>query len=171
MRLPRLLLAVLTGTAGATLVWVIVVVGPGPGSPEASAEPRPGADPRPALEALRLWDAGRARAWASGDVTALRSLYTRASAAGQRDASMLRTWSDRGLRVEAMQTQVLAVRVVVRTPDRMVLVVTDRLARAVATGRGHRVELPGDRVTTRRVTLRLVGGRWRVASVLPSAEP
>jgi hypothetical protein len=124
------------------------------------------------LAALRTWDAGRARAWASGDVHALRSLYTPESAAGERDAAMLLRWSERGLRVEGMQTQVLAARVAERSPDRVVLVVTDRLARAVATGRGRRVVLPGDSATTRRVTLRLVGGVWRVASVLPvSAQP
>ena len=124
------------------------------------------------LAALRTWDAGRARAWASGDVEALRSLYTPESVAGERDAAMLLRWSERGLRVEGMQTQVLAARVAERSPDRVVLVVTDRLARAVATGRGRRVVLPGDSASTRRVTLRLVGGVWRVASVLPaSAQP
>ena len=134
---------------------------------------RPEAVPvAPALDALRSWDAGRARAWASADVAALRALYTAGSAAGGRDVSMLRRWRDRGLRVEGMQTQVLATRVEVHTADRLVLVVTDRLARAVAVGQGRRVLLPADQSTRRRVTFSRVGARWLVASVVPvSAQP
>lgn len=125
-----------------------------------------------ALLALRQWDEARARAWASADIAALRSLYTRASAAGERDASMLLRWRDRGLRVEGMQTQVLAAAVVAQAPDRLVLVVTDRLAHAIASGGGERAVLPSDGASTRRVTLVRVDGRWRMASVLPaSAQP
>jgi hypothetical protein len=125
-----------------------------------------------ALLALRQWDEARARAWASADTAALRSLYTRGSAAGERDASMLLRWRGRGLRVEDMQTQVLAVTLVAQARDRLVLVVTDRLARAVAVGGGERAVLPGDGATTRRVTLVRVKGRWRMASVVPaSAQP
>ncbi len=125
-----------------------------------------------ALSVLRQWDDARARAWASADVAALRSLYLPGSTAAARDVSMLLRWRERGLRVERMQTQVLAIRVVTESPDRLELVVTDRLALAVAAGRGQRAVLPADGVTTRRVTLRRVGGVWRVASVLPaSAQP
>jgi len=120
----------------------------------------------PALVALQSWDAGRARAWASADVAALQALYTAGSAAGERDASMLLRWRERGLRVEDMQTQLLATQVVAQTADRLVLVVTDRLASAVAVGRGPRALLPADQPTTRRVTFRRVGARWLVASVL-----
>ena len=71
-----------------------------------------------------------------------------------------------------MQTQVLAAEVVAQSADRLVLDVTDRLARAIASGRGQPVVLPSDGVTTRRVTFRQVDGRWRVASVVPvSAQP
>jgi hypothetical protein len=124
-----------------------------------------------ALLVLRQWDEARARAWARADVGALRSLYLPDTAAGVRDASMLLRWRDRGLRVEGMQTQVLAARVVAQGDDRLVLVVTDRLARAVASGRGGRAVLPADRATTRRITFRLADGRWRVASVLPASAP
>jgi hypothetical protein len=125
-----------------------------------------------ALLVLRDWDEARARAWASADVAALRSLYLPDAAAGVRDASMLLRWRARGLRVEDMETQVLAARVVAQADDRLVLVVTDRLTSAVAVGRGPRALLPGDQATTRRVTLRRVDGRWRVCSVVPvSAQP
>lgn len=163
MRLNRLVLGVVTACLVA-----------GCGGPRDVGEAREAVgvpDVAAPLAALRTWDAGRARAWASGDVEALRSLYTETSAAGERDASMLRRWSRRGLRVEGMQTQVLAARVVERSPDRVVLVVTDRLARAVAVGGGRRVVLPGDAPTTRRVTLRLGGSGWRVASVVPQGSP
>ena len=172
MRLPRLLLGVLALTACAVVAWLaVVVIETRPGSPDGRAESEEvPVDVGQALVALRTWDAGRARAWASGDVAALRSLYTRSSKAGERDASMLRRWRDRGLRVEGMQTQVLAVRVVDQSAYRMVLVITDRLASAVATGGGRRVALPRDGATTRRVTLWLVDGVWRVAAVLPATD-
>ena len=165
MRPTRLLLALLVACVCAAAVGLVVVLGPA-AQPDSGAASRP-VDDGPALAALRAWDAGRARAWASGDVAALRSLYTAGSAAGQRDAVMLARWQDRGLRVEGMQTQVLAARVVDHAAGRLVLVVTDRLARAVAVGPGRRVVLPSDGATTRRVTLHLVDGVWRVASVLP----
>ena len=165
MRPPRLLLALLVVCVCAAAAWLAVVVGPTVHPEKGAAAPR--SDDGPALAALRAWDAGRARAWASGDVAALRSLYTASSAAGERDAAMLARWQDRGLRVEGMETQVLAARVVDHSRGRLVLEVTDRLARAVAVGPGRRVVLPSDGATTRRVTLHLVDGVWRVASVLP----
>lgn len=118
---------------------------------------------------LREWDQRRAGAWAAGDLDGLRSLYVPGSAAGVRDAAMLAAWRDRGLRVEGMQTQLLAARVSAQTADRLVLVVTDRLLGAVATRRGHRWELPADQATTRRVVVERVGGQWRVSRV--SAQP
>lgn len=168
MGLPRLLLGVLTLTAGAVVAWVVVVVigtEPAPTSPVRHTTDSEAVDP--ALATLREWDAGRARAWASADVDALRSLYLPGSAAGAQDVAMLQRWRERGLRVTGMQTQTLAARVAEQSPDRLVLVVTDRLARAVATGRGQRALLPLDGPTVRRVTLRLVGGVWLMASVMP----
>lgn len=139
-----------------------------------SREKRParGETTAAALMVLRQWDDARARAWARVDIAALRSLYLPDSAALERDLSMLVRWRERGLRVERMQTQVLALQVVAESTDRLELVVTDRLARAVAAGRGQRAVLPADGVTTRWVTLRRVGEVWRMASVLPaSAQP
>lgn len=164
MRQTRLLLGTIAMTFAAACAVVLVAPGSGSGGERAAAgRSLPAVD---SLAVLRRWDAGRARAWARADSIALGSLYTPGSAAGARDAEMLRQWSDRGLRVEEMQTQVLAARVVRRTPDEMVLEVTDRLAHAVAAGRGTRVELPADRATSRTVTLRRVGGTWLVAAVL-----
>ena len=164
---PLALLRVLLGAgACAVVAWLVVILAPTAPPERGTTVARP--DAGPALAALRSWDAGRARAWASGDVDALRSLFTAGSAAGLSDVAMLRRWRERGLRVEGMETQVLAARVAGRSRDRLVLVVTDRLASAVAVGPGRRVGLPSDGVTTRRVTLRLVDGAWRVASVLPA---
>jgi hypothetical protein len=111
---------------------------------------------------LREWDQRRAAAWASGDPAALRSLYVPGSTAGDRDAARLSTWLDRGLRVRRLETQVLRTQVITRRPARLVLSVTDRVARAVVTGR---VRLPDDAPSTWRITMRRFAGEWLVASV------
>lgn len=172
MNLPRVLLAVL-----AVLTCSLVVVGvtalvdrpPPRPRPTATGQAAPAPTPEPprttALSALRQWDASRAAAWAGGDVPALRELYTRSSEAGRRDVSMLRRWVERGLRVQGMQMQVLDSAVVEESAVRMVVRVTDRLTGAVAVGRGRRVVLPGDGVSSRRIMLRRVAGQWRVAAV------
>ncbi|MCX6399366.1 MAG: hypothetical protein NTX33_05475 [Propionibacteriales bacterium] len=115
------------------------------------------------LAVLRDWDRARADAWAVGDVDALRRLYVRGSEAGRADVAMLRQWSDRGVRVEGMSMQVLAVELRARTARRVVLVVTDRLVGAEAVAPGGAVALPRDRATTRRLVFRKVGGSWLVA--------
>ena len=87
--------------------------------------------------------------------------------AGRRDVRMLRRWRDRGLRVERLRTQLIAVEVERHQAGRWDLLVTDRLVGGVAVGRGLRADLPVDRPSRRRVTLLLDRGRWQVASVLP----
>jgi hypothetical protein len=119
------------------------------------------------VSVLHVWDERRAAAWAAGDVAALRSLYTRRSVAGDHDAARLSRWLDRGLRVRRMQTQVLRAQVLEERPARLVLEVTDRIARAVATGRGRAMPLPADAPSRWRITLRRVQGEWRVAAVRP----
>ena len=189
MTLPRLLLVVLVLTALAALVaGVVGVVGAGDGrSPaarttEGAAAPEAGArapDGRPstrgrqaaALAVLRAWDGRRAAAWAAGDEDALAALYTDGSAAGRRDRAMLRRYVARGLRVRRLRMQVLAGSVRSREAGRIVLVVTDRLAHAVAVGRGVRLELPRDRASRRTVVLRRVAGEWRVARVRAQPSP
>src|SRR6478735_1464958 len=111
---------------------------------------------------LRAWDERRAEAWASGEPRRRRDLYATRSAAGRADRAMLRAWSARGLRVEDLEMQLVAVQVRVWTADRVVLVVSDRLARGVALGGGVRQPLPDDEVSTRVVALARVAGEWRV---------
>lgn len=126
------------------------------------------------LAVLRDWDRSRAAAWAAGDPAALRRLYVPGSRAGRNDVAMLRAWTGRGLRVERMSMQVLAVELRQRTDRRLVLVVTDRLVGAIAVGaRGQTGEtaLPRDRPTTRRLEFRRVGGRWLLASAQEVADP
>ena len=193
MTLPRLLLVVLVLTAlGALAAGVAGVVEGGPSvvvTPERPTSPesrlpvtgnraaKPGratAAPRrrvAALAVLRAWDVRRAAAWAAGDEAALAALYTDGSAAGRRDRAMLGRYGARGLRVRGMRMQVLAGKVRSRTAGRIVLVVTDRLAHAVAVRRGTRVVLPRDRVTRRTIVLRRVAGEWRVAQVWAQASP
>jgi hypothetical protein len=114
---------------------------------------------------LHAWDDRRAQAWASADVDALGDLYTAGSPTGRADQSMLRSWRDRGLRIEGLETQLLSVRVRDRLGGRLALVVTDRVAGGTAVGAGVRVPLPRDEPSTRRVVLRRVAGEWRVSSV------
>ena len=119
----------------------------------------------PPADVLHDWDDRRAAAWSAADVAGLRSLYTPGSAAGRADAAMLRAWRDRDLRVEGLVVQLLAVRVLAASDDRLRLRVTDRVAAGTAVGDRLGVALPTDRATTRVVVLRLVAGEWRVASV------
>jgi len=67
--------------------------------------------------------------------------------------------------VRGMAMQVLDARLRVRTADRMVVVVTDRLTGAVAVGPGVRRPLPEDRASTRTLTLRRGARVWQVVSV------
>ncbi len=175
MTLPRLLLVALVLTAlGAVTVAVVQVVvrDPATGPARASA-PAPGAA-RPdaaGLGVLRAWDEERAAAWSRGDPAALRDLYAARSRAGRRDVAMLRAWTARGLRVRGMRMQVLALEVVRRRGDRLVLAVTDRVAGAVAVGPGVRYELPRDAPSAHTVALVRAAGEWRVAAVRPSPTP
>lgn len=134
---------------------------PDHGPTPSTAHPASGAVVR-AADVLRAWDAARARAWAVGDVAALRDLYV--DRAGVADVRLLRRYADRGLRVEGLTTQLLAVTVLEHAPGRWRLRVTDRLAGGVAVRDGRRVRLPRDEPDTHVVVLtREEGGRWRVA--------
>jgi hypothetical protein len=119
----------------------------------------------PLVEVLRAWDAERADAWARSDSRRLASLYAPSSGAGRRDVAMLRAWSSRGLVVQGLRTQLLAVRELSRSRSTWTLRVTDRLVGGVAVGAGVRRPLPVDAATTRTVVLRRLDGVWRVASV------
>ena len=127
---------------------------------------------RQALRLLQEWDEDRAAAYARGSTRELRGLYVAGSAAGVADVRLLARYRSRALRVVAMRTQVLSVRVLDEEPDRWRLEVTDRLAHAEARRsgslRGVTVVLPRDLPTTRVVTLVRSAGAWRVLSVTDS---
>jgi hypothetical protein len=137
----------------------VVAAAPAAAGPDLPADP---------AAVLHRWDERRSAAWAAGDLRALGRLYVAGSAAGRADVAMLRAWRARGLRVEALEVQVLRVDVRRRVQRRVALVVTDRLVGATAVGPGVREPLPTDRPSTRRVVLRRLAGQWRVAAVSPA---
>lgn len=161
------------------VVWALLLTGcagdrvrePSPaGGAGAEATGRPASFP--ASDVLRRWDRARARAFAEGDLATLRSLYVERSTAGTSDVRMLRAYLHRGLTVEGMRMQVIALEVLRQERRRLRLVVTDRLAGAVAVGPGLRVPLPRDRASRRLVELRRYSVRdpWRVALVRESSR-
>jgi hypothetical protein len=164
----RLLLAAVAVTTAVTTVGVVAAPRhPAHGPPiepvEITAAAAPAAPPQ--VELLRAWDAQRAEAWARGDPSLLRPLYTPDSRAGRHDRAMLRHWRARGLAVQDLHTQLLSVRELSRSATTWTLLVTDRLLGGVAIGEGVTRALPRDEPTTRMVRLRLLDGRWRVAAV------
>jgi hypothetical protein len=164
----KLLVVALTVTATVTSVGVLTAPDHAAFAPPIERVAITAADAPvapPAIEVLQAWDAARAAAWARGDPSLLRRLYTPASGAGHHDRTMLRTWRDRGLVVRGLETQLLSVRELSLSRTTWTLLVTDRLAGGVAVGRGVARPLPQDEPTTRIVRLRLVDGRWRVAAV------
>ncbi|WP_299932541.1 hypothetical protein [uncultured Nocardioides sp.] len=171
---PRRLLPVLTAVACALVVATLVVVVARPDPPPrprfdagSSDPPAPAARPARAGPAavLAAWDERRSAAWAEGDVAALEELYVDGSGAGAADVRLLRDYRRRGLRVEGLATQVLALRVDARSSERLELVVTDRVVGAEAVGAGEPVALPVARPSTRRVVLVREDGSWLVAEV------
>jgi hypothetical protein len=168
MRISGRLALLLGVTVALVAVSVVALVGGRHGESQAVGPAPRSAGPVAAvqaLEVLRDWDAARSRAWGQGNGARLRGLYVAGSTAGRRDVAMLGRWADRGLRVQGMSMQVLGVRLEVRKPRRIVLVVTDRLVAAYALGRGRRYPLPRDNASTRRLEFRRVDGRWLLASV------
>ncbi|NYE38675.1 hypothetical protein F4692_003825 [Nocardioides cavernae] len=163
---PRRLLPALTAVACALVVATVVVTlaRPGPMPPDPVLPDEVGAVGRSSPAAvLAAWDARRARAWAEADVRGLARLYVEGSRAGRADVRLLRHYRERGLRVEGLTTQVLALEVVERGPRRLELVVTDRVVGGEAVGGATAVALPGDRASTREVVLvRGAGGAWQV---------
>lgn len=117
---------------------------------------------------LRAWDRRRADAWSSGDTASLAALYVPGASAGAADVAMLADWRARGLSVDALTTQLLAVQVLDHRPRRWVLRVRDRVTGAVASSAGMAERLPEGTVTERDLVLRRVRRAWRVVSVRPA---
>ena len=170
---PRLLVPILV--VGLLVGVFVVVAWPSapPGEPAAHrGRPPQGAGATARIEAqaagaLRDWDRRRAAAWASGDAEALAALYVPGASAGGADVVMLAAWTARGLAVDDLTTQLLAVHVRAHGPTRWVLRVRDRVTGAVAAGVGRAEQLPAGATSERDVVLRLVRGAWLVASVRP----
>lgn len=152
----------------ATAVFLLVSQGsstPDDGRPAEASSPVSG--PR---EVLADWDARRSAAWAEGDVAALRDLYVADSPTGRADARMLSAYVDRGLRVEGLVTQVLALEVIDESADGLSVRVTDRVVGGVVVGESVSGPLPRDRPTTRTLALQRVDGVWLVATARDQAS-
>ncbi|KRE99755.1 hypothetical protein ASG88_14250 [Nocardioides sp. Soil777] len=158
--LPILLCVTLSAVLGTAALVTLRPGPPGPLSRPVAAAPDDG--PR---SVLADWDARRARAWAAGDVSALRDLYVDGSRSGRADVRMLASYVDRGLTVEGMRTQVLALEVLDESPVSVEVRVTDRIGGAQAVDGETVIPLPDDRPSTRSVVLRLVEGEWLVDEV------
>lgn len=171
---PRRLLPALTALACACVAatTVLVLAGSGGGS-GVDSPPRP-ATARAAASGpagiLATWDERRAAAWAEGDEVVLRRLYVDGSRTGAADVRLLRHYLSRGLTVEDLRTQVLALEVMTRSPERLVVVVTDRVVGGRAVGGASPVALPADRASTRRIVLVRSGQEWLVAEARDQAS-
>lgn len=165
MLLPRVALAAVVSALCCLLLTLVVWWTGDHGPRDVTA---PAAEPT-AVEVVRAWDARRARAWADGDPAALRDLYTVGAAVGRRDVAMLEAYAARGLVVEGLTTQLVAVEEVHVDEDTWVVEVADRVHAGTVVGKGVRRELPRDGVDRRRLTLRRDGETWRVASVVQVA--
>ncbi len=124
-----------------------------------------GADHDPECLLLGGLDVVRARAFVAGDASRLGDVYADERTA-RADVEVLRSYRDRGLRLEGMLMVREACSVSVRAPQRLTLEVVDRLGpTSVVTRSGETRALPHDRPTRRRVVLELTDVGWRVASV------
>ncbi len=171
---PRRLLPVLTAIAcacvTATAVAVLAGSGGGSGPDNPPRPPTARATTSGTARILADWDERRAAAWAAGDVGALGGLYVDGSRTGAADVGLLRHYLARGLTVEDLRTQVLALDTVAQSPRRLVVVVTDRVVGGRAVGGGSAVALPADRASTRRIVLVRAGERWLVAEARDQAS-
>ena len=124
-----------------------------------------GADHDPECLLLGGLDVVRARAFVEDDASRLRDVYVDERAA-RADVGVLRSYRDRGLRLDGMLMVREACRVFARSPQRLTLEVVDRLGpTAVVSRSGETQALPHDRPTRRTVVLERSVEGWRVASV------
>ena len=124
-----------------------------------------GADDDPECLLLGGLDAARAWAFVADDEGRLGAVYSDERAA-RADIEVLRSYGERGLRLEGMLLLRESCRVTARSRQRVTLDVVDRLGpTSVRTEDGRRQDLPRDRPTRRTVVLERVGDVWRVAAV------
>jgi hypothetical protein len=124
-----------------------------------------GVDRDPECLVLGGLDAVRTEAFVTGDVSLLSHVYADDRVA-KADVAMLRSYRERGLRLEGMAMLRESCRVTDRSPGRVVLDVVDRLGPTAArTGDGKRLELPTDRPTRRTVVMHEIDDAWRIAEV------
>ena len=110
-------------------------------------------------------DATRTRAFVADDEGRLGDVYVDERAA-RADVEVLRSYRERGLRLEGMLLFQESCRVTARSRQRVTFDVVDRLGpTSVRTEDGRRHDLPRDRPTRRTVVLERVGDVWRVAAV------
>jgi hypothetical protein len=119
----------------------------------------------PECYALGGLDVARAQALADVNVRDLRRVYASDQTASG-DRALLEQYAARGYRIVGAGMIRESCRVVDRSPGRVEVQVTERLAPSwVVNEAGEARRLPRDGSTLRRVVLTKVGGRWRVASV------
>ena len=124
-----------------------------------------GGDDDPECLVLGGLDAVRTQAFVVGDETRLRDVYVDERAA-RADADVLRSYRERGLRLEGMVLVRESCRVIDRSRASITLDVVDHLGPTWARAAdGRQRELPRDRPTRRTVVLERVGEVWRVAGL------
>jgi len=154
-----------------------------PAAPAAPARssPAPPPPPRaPSPPAATDWcavvgdlAAARARAFTTGDASALSAADAPGSSAAAVDAARLRRYADAGLRVRGASTAVLGVQVVSSGPAVAELTATERLSAYDLVDRAgrvvdHRAMAPA---ATYRLTLVRTGAGWRTASAADAGGP
>lgn len=108
-------------------------------------------------------DRVRAEAFATGDSSRLREVYSFDSPALRADRLVIDAYARRDGRVQGAELRVLSCRVLHARNGRVRLDVVDQLAPArVAWGDGTSTRLPVDRPTRRVVTLRRTEAGWRI---------
>jgi hypothetical protein len=111
-------------------------------------------------------DAARTQAFVADDQERLGDVYAGERAA-RADIGVLRSYRERGLRLEGMLLVRESCRVTASSRQRVTIDVVDRLGpTSVRQADGRRLDLPRDRPTRRTVVLERVGDVWRVAAVV-----
>lgn len=161
-------------TVAACLVVVFTVALSSEGeAPRAEGAPAPSESARPVLQrtgepaAIRIyrtWQRRRERAWAAGDLDALRRLYVAPDVA-RADVRLLRAWLERGAAGVDLSHQLLSYDVLRAGERRVGLRVTQRLARSVVRSDGPARSLPRGAAHVQEVVLRRSDEQWVVATV------